>query len=40
MECSSFVHSLERSRTVYREIKRITGYPDINEFTNLLAAGD
>ncbi len=38
MECSSFVHSEEKSRTIYEEIKRITEYSDINEFTNHLSA--
>ncbi len=37
MECSSFVLGEEESRTMYEEVKRITEYSDINEFTNQLA---
>jgi 2-methylcitrate dehydratase PrpD len=35
MECSSFALSEDESRTMYKEIKRISEYSDINEFTNL-----
>jgi 2-methylcitrate dehydratase PrpD len=36
MDCSSFVLNEDESRTLYKEIKKITEYSDINQFTQLL----